>query len=137
MQMPGIYADFTSTLYDAKRNANHLPPTVIDLDYDFTEPTIPVSELVANNLSIMYRQVVSGATTGVKSFFLVPHTVPAISLTPDRVPLRTKPHGPVHIWTGLFDEPHEDMGNLYCRQRPHIFSVTTPTSTVCGRYEKL
>ena len=42
MQMPAIYADSTSTRYDAKRNAKHLPPTVIDLDYDFTESTSPI-----------------------------------------------------------------------------------------------
>ena len=30
MQMPAIYADSTSTRYDAKRNAKHLPPTVIN-----------------------------------------------------------------------------------------------------------
>ena len=117
--MPGIYADFTSTLYDAKRNANHLPPTVIDLDYDFTEPTIPVSELVANNLSIMYRQVVSGATTA-KLFFGAPYRA---GDQPDPGPgtIENVPHGPVHIWTGLFDEPHEDMGNFYTAGRDPIF----------------
>ena len=30
IQMPAIYADSTSTRYDAKRNAKHLPPTVIN-----------------------------------------------------------------------------------------------------------
>ncbi|KAJ9705808.1 hypothetical protein PVL29_003761 [Vitis rotundifolia] len=72
MQMPAIYVDSTSTLYDAKRNAKHLPPTVIDLDYDFTQSTSPNSEIVANNLSIVYRQVGSGATTA-KLFFGSPY----------------------------------------------------------------
>lgn len=56
------------------------------------------------------------------SFSLVAHTVPEISLTLERVPLiASRPHGPVHIWTGLFDKPHEDMGNFYTAGKDPIF----------------
>lgn len=62
----------------------------------------------------------SGATTA--KLFFGSHTVPEISLTLERVPLiASRPHGPVHIWTGLFDKPHEDMGNFYTAGKDPIF----------------
>ncbi|KAJ9690392.1 hypothetical protein PVL29_012840 [Vitis rotundifolia] len=111
MQMPAIYADSTSTLYDEKRNAKHLPPGMQswDLDYDFTKSTSPDSEIVANNLSIVYRQVVSGATIA-KLFFGSPYRA---GDQPDP--------GEVHIWTCLSDKPNENMGNFYTAGRDPIF----------------
>lgn len=119
MRMPAFYADSTSPLYDAKRNPNHLPPTLIDLDYDFTEPTGTEAETITDNLSIMYRQVVSGATSP-RLFFGSPYRAGDES-DPGGGTVENVPHGPVHIWCGLFDTPGENMGNFYTAGRDPIF----------------
>ena len=119
MQMPPIYADDpTSPLYDVKRNAGHLPPTVVDLNYDFVEPTSPDSEIVENNLSTMYRQVVLATTA---KLFLGNSYRAGDQPDPGPGTLESVPHNTVHSWTGLFDAPNEDMGNFYTAGRDPIF----------------
>nr|BAO79386.1 polyphenol_oxidase [Vitis labrusca x Vitis vinifera] len=119
MYMPTIYASSPSSLYDEKRNAKHLPPTVIDLDYDGTEPTIPDDELKTDNLAIMYKQIVSGATTP-KLFLGYPYRA-GDAIDPGAGTLEHVPHNIVHKWTGLADKPSEDMGNFYTAGRDPIF----------------
>ncbi|MCH82255.1 polyphenol oxidase [Trifolium medium] len=58
MQFPSIYTDITS-LYDKLRNANHQPPTLIDLNYDGDDENDDGVDKISSNLTIMYRQVVS------------------------------------------------------------------------------
>ena len=116
--MPPIYADDpTSPLYDVKRNVGHLPPTVIDLNYDYVEPTFPDSEIVENNLSTMYRQVVQATLFLGNSY--------RAGDQPDLGPgaLESVPHNTVHSWIGLFDEPNEDMGNFYTAGSDPIFFI--------------
>ncbi|KAJ9690393.1 hypothetical protein PVL29_012841 [Vitis rotundifolia] len=119
MHMPTIYANSQSSLYDDKRNAKHLPPTVIDLNYDGTEPTVPDAEVKTNNLSIMYKQIVSGATTP-KLFLGYPYRA-GDQPDPGAGTLEHVPHNIVHKWTGLAEKPSEDMGNFYTAGRDPIF----------------
>lgn len=63
MEIPKIYTDKSSSLYDAFRDGRHQPPTLVDLDYNDVEPTISREKIIQCNLSVMYRQVVSGART--------------------------------------------------------------------------
>ena len=63
MKMPGMYAEEKSSLYDELRNENHLPPRLVDLDFGGIDPNIGDDAQIKSNLSIMYRQMVSGSRT--------------------------------------------------------------------------
>ncbi|KAE9591751.1 putative catechol oxidase [Lupinus albus] len=117
MQLPSIYADPKSPLYDNLRNPIHQPPTLIDLDYNFEEdPNASVSA----NLAIMYRQVVSGGKTP-KLFFGNAYRA-GDEADPGAGSVENVPHGPVHGWTGDINQPNnEDMGNFYSAARDPIF----------------
>ncbi|KAI5448071.1 hypothetical protein KIW84_015485 [Lathyrus oleraceus] len=58
MQFPSIYTDSASPLYDKLRSASHQPPALVNLDFN-DAADVDASELISNNLTIMYRQVVS------------------------------------------------------------------------------
>ncbi|KAK9150046.1 hypothetical protein Syun_008355 [Stephania yunnanensis] len=61
MRMPSMYAanPATSSIYDSLRDAHHQPPKLMDLNFNGTDPNIPIpdSQLIQNNLSTMHRQV--------------------------------------------------------------------------------
>lgn len=57
MQLPALYANPSSSLYDKLRDAKHQPPYPIDLDYNGTDPTLSKDQQIDHNLKIMYRQV--------------------------------------------------------------------------------
>ncbi|KAJ6776197.1 POLYPHENOL OXIDASE CHLOROPLASTIC-LIKE [Salix koriyanagi] len=65
MQMPAIFTDPKSPLYDPLRDPDHQPPTLLDLNYAKGDPNpdpAKAEELIASNLNVMYRQMVSGAS---------------------------------------------------------------------------
>ncbi|KAK7246546.1 hypothetical protein RIF29_41415 [Crotalaria pallida] len=117
MQMPSIYTDPKSPLYDPLRTAIHKPPKLIDLDYNLEEdPNASVSA----NLAIMYRQVVSNGKTP-KLFFGSAYRA-GDRPDPGAGPIENVPHGPVHGWTGDINQPNtENMGTLYSAARDPIF----------------
>lgn len=61
MQIPQLYADKTSSVYDPLRDSTHQPPTLIDLDFNLDSTTNDAS--VSANYAIMYRQMVSNSKT--------------------------------------------------------------------------
>lgn len=120
MQMPAMYADSSSAIYDKLRDAKHQPPTLVDLDYNFVDPTNTDEQQIASNLSIMYRQVVSSGKTA--ELFLGTAYRAGGEPDPGAGTLENVPHGPVHIWTGDRTQPNtENMGNFYSAARDPIF----------------
>ena len=118
MQLPSIYADTKTPLYDKLRNANHQPPTLIDLDFNVDDPS--ASGEVSSNLTIMYRQVVSNGKT--PTLFLGNAYRAGDAPDPGAGSLENVPHGPVHVWTGDITQPNiEDMGTFYSAARDPIF----------------
>ncbi|OIV91759.1 hypothetical protein TanjilG_26612 [Lupinus angustifolius] len=117
MQIPSIYADPKSPLYDILRNPNHQPPKLIDLDYNLMEdPNVSVSA----NLAIMYRQVVSNGKT--PTLFFGSAYRAGDKPDPGAGSVEIVPHNSVHIWTGDLNQPNiEDMGNFYSAARDPIF----------------
>ncbi|KAJ4977363.1 hypothetical protein NE237_002469 [Protea cynaroides] len=94
MQIPAIFTDKNSSIYNKLRNPNHQPPTVMDLNWSGTDSTTQNNEdLIAANLNTMYRHV---------SVERVPHNI-------------------VHNWTGDPRQHGEDMGNFYSASRDSIF----------------
>jgi polyphenol oxidase len=120
MYLPSIYTDKSSPLYDALRNANHQPPTLIDLDYGETDDTTGGKGSVDANLAIMYRQMISGATT--PGLFFGEKYLAGDEPDPGAGTIESVPHNTVHTWTGDPNQPNiEDMGALYSAGRDPVF----------------
>ncbi|KAB1199170.1 Polyphenol oxidase, chloroplastic [Morella rubra] len=120
MQLPAIYADPKSPLYDALRNANHQPPTLIDLNYNGTDESTTNEDQFSSNLNIMYRQMVSNGKNA--QLFLGSAYRAGDESDPGAGAIENTPHGPVHIWCGDTSQPNlEDMGNFYSAGRDPIF----------------
>ncbi|CAK7350629.1 unnamed protein product [Dovyalis caffra] len=123
MQIPAIFNDPKSPLYDPIRDPNHLPPTLLDLNYNKgdpnPDPTKP-DELYASNFNVMYRQMVSGAKKPTL-FFGKPYRA-GDNPSPGMGTIETTPHTQLHIWTGDPRQPKgENMGNFYSAGRDPIF----------------
>nr|UUJ74937.1 polyphenol oxidase [Cephalotaxus hainanensis] len=121
MTFPPVYTDSSSSLYDQLRNAAHMPPTIIDLNFDPTATTkVTNDNLIASNTNLMYRQIVSGAKTTML-FEGQPYRY-GDDPDPGAGTLENAPHGPVHLWTGSSRQPNlEDMGTFYSAARDPIF----------------
>ncbi|KAK1303121.1 hypothetical protein QJS10_CPB11g01351 [Acorus calamus] len=120
MKMPSIYTDPSSSLFDPLRDAKHQPPTLIDLDYNYVDPTYTEKEQIDHNLRIMYRQLVSNA--GTPELFLGRPYRAGDKPNPGAGSLENIPHSPVHAWTGDRNQPNgENMGNFYSAGRDPIF----------------
>ncbi|CAN0852912.1 Polyphenol oxidase, chloroplastic [Linum grandiflorum] len=120
MQLPSIYTDPNSSLYDPFRDPNHQPPTLVDLDYSGEDQTISSEDQIADNLIIMYRAMVSGGKTA--TLFLGNPYRAGDPPNTGSGSVETTPHGPVHLWTGDNRRPNrEDMGNFYSLGRDPIF----------------
>ena len=102
-QIPSIFVDPTSSLYDKNREKSHLPPALADLDYSPEEvdnPKLPISdeEQIRINLSVMYRQMVSGAKNPV--LFFCSHYRTGDEPDPCQGTIENLPHNAMHLWVG-------------------------------------
>lgn len=118
MPMPSIYAVKSSPLYDAIRNARHQPPSLVDLDFS-GQDNASNNQRIQTNLTVMYRTMVSGATTS-RLFLGNPYRA-GQPPNPGAGSLENAPHGAVHVWTGDPTHGGEDMGNFYSAARDPIF----------------
>ncbi|XP_014509894.2 polyphenol oxidase, chloroplastic-like, partial [Vigna radiata var. radiata] len=125
MVIPSIFTDINSPLYDPLRNVDHQPPTLIDLDYskkDDDDPngTPPPNELIANNLTIVYKSVVSGGKLP-RLFLGSPYSAGSAP-DPGAGSVENVPHTPVHLWSGDKRQPHrENLGIFYAAGRDPLF----------------
>jgi len=125
MTMPSLFTDKNSPLYDPRRNLSHQPPTLIDLDYNRKDDNNPnqsesVADQISSNLTIMYRNVVSGGKLP-KLFLGSPYRAGS-DPDPGAGSLEHVPHIPVHSWCGDPREPNrEDMGVFYSAGKDPIF----------------
>ncbi|KAJ7946949.1 Polyphenol oxidase [Quillaja saponaria] len=121
MQMPRIFLNEKSSLYNVYRNAKHQSPNVlIDLDYSGTDLDITNEQHISKNLIIMYRQMVSNAKTA-KLFFGQPYRA-GDEENPGAGSIENLPHNNVHEWSGDPTQPNnEDMGNFNSAARDPMF----------------
>ncbi|GMI72505.1 hypothetical protein HRI_000919800 [Hibiscus trionum] len=111
MTIPAIYADSTSSVYDAKRNASHQPPVLVDLDYS-SDKNLSKEEMIKANLCVMYRQMVKGSKT--KTLFHGKEYRMGYAPDPGAGTIENGIHLSVHKWVGDPTQPlKEDMGNFY------------------------
>ncbi|KAH7545959.1 hypothetical protein FEM48_Zijuj01G0149500 [Ziziphus jujuba var. spinosa] len=120
MQLPALYANLKSPLYDTLRNAGHQPPTLLDLDYNGTDETTTKRDQLTSNLTIMYRQVVSNGKN--PKLFFGGAFRSGEEPDPGAGSIENIPHGPVHLWSGDNTQPNlENMGNFYSAARDPMF----------------
>ncbi|KAL6614346.1 hypothetical protein ACP70R_036616 [Stipagrostis hirtigluma subsp. patula] len=120
MRMPPMYTDQSSQLFDPRRDARHLPPELINLDYNGREPLFTDRQQIDHNLRVMYRQMISLSPTP-SLFFGSPYRA-GDEPNQGPGPVENIPHGPVHIWCGDPRQPErEDMGNFYSAGRDPLF----------------
>ncbi|KAJ8423529.1 hypothetical protein Cgig2_030024 [Carnegiea gigantea] len=101
MQMPTIYTNSNSPLYDPLRDARHQPPTIADLNYDGEDNSeLTDDELITANLTTMLGDQPDPGAGSVENV----------------------PHNTIHRWCGDPTQPNgEDMGTFYAAARDPIF----------------
>ncbi|KAF3451518.1 hypothetical protein FNV43_RR07613 [Rhamnella rubrinervis] len=120
MQMPALFANSKSPLYDNLRAASHQPPTLTDLDFNGSDETTTKQDQISSNLRIMYRQMVSNGKN--PKLFFGSSYLAGDEADPGSGSVENIPHGPVHVWTGDNTQPNfENMGNFYSAARDPIF----------------
>ncbi|KAH6758237.1 hypothetical protein C2S51_018472 [Perilla frutescens var. frutescens] len=119
MQIPSIYMDPKSTLYDPLRDQAHLPPAIIDMYFNGTDCHTPHCKQIETNLITMYKQMVSKAKTPGLFFGRPYHS--GDPPTPGAGTIENVPHNTIHNWTGDRKHKGEDMGNFYSAGRDPIF----------------
>ncbi|PKA53518.1 Polyphenol oxidase, chloroplastic [Apostasia shenzhenica] len=122
MQIPSVYTNTSSSLYDPRRDPSHQPPVVVDLDFSPSTSTAETSCQVSidDNLKIMYRQMITNGPT--PELFLGETYRAGDQPDPGAGSVENVPHGTVHIWTGDSRQPNrEDMGVFYSAARDPIF----------------
>ncbi|KAL3508846.1 hypothetical protein ACH5RR_028247 [Cinchona calisaya] len=120
MTIPNMFVNSSSSLYDENRNQSHLPPTVVDLGYNGKDVEATDIERLKNNLAIMYRQMVTNATTATDFFGKAYRAGDKPS--PGAGSIESIPHIPIHRWVGDPRQKNgEDMGNFYSAGRDIIF----------------
>uniref|UniRef100_A0ABD1WHF9 Polyphenol oxidase A1 n=1 Tax=Forsythia ovata TaxID=205694 RepID=A0ABD1WHF9_9LAMI len=125
MQIPSIYnSGLTSPLYDCFRNPEHLPPTVIDLEWSYGEKPVDPKIQIENNLSTMYKQMITQSKTPSDFFgkaYRAGDDTPDVKTTAGQI--EKTPHNIMHSWTGTSDDRSNpvDLGALYSSARDPIF----------------
>nr|GMC78829.1 polyphenol oxidase, chloroplastic-like [Ipomoea batatas]GME17879.1 polyphenol oxidase, chloroplastic-like [Ipomoea batatas] len=120
MQIPAIYTDRSSPLYDPLRDAKHQPPNITDFNYNGTDSNVSNEQQLSQNLTIMYRQTVSLGRTA-STFHGSPYRT-GDEPYPGLGSLEDIPHNTVHIWTGDRTQPNvENMGSFYSAARDPLF----------------
>uniref|UniRef100_A0A7N0RG09 Tyrosinase copper-binding domain-containing protein n=1 Tax=Kalanchoe fedtschenkoi TaxID=63787 RepID=A0A7N0RG09_KALFE len=118
--MPPMYTNLNSPLYDAIRNPAHYAPRVIDLVFDGVESTATDEEQHRYNMSLMYKQMITNAKT--KDLFFGSAYRAGDKKSPGAGSIELQPHGGVHAWCCDPKSPnHEDMGHFYSAGRDPIF----------------
>ncbi|OAY74939.1 polyphenol oxidase, chloroplastic-like [Ananas comosus] len=116
MQIPSIYTDTSSPLYDNLRNANYQPPALLSLDFSGTKPP---AQQIQNNLQVMKREMITGGTTA--QLFLGAAYRAGDQPDPGAGTVERESHSSVHWLTGDPTHRHEDMGAFYSAGRDPIF----------------
>ncbi|KAH6814988.1 hypothetical protein C2S51_019808 [Perilla frutescens var. frutescens] len=120
MQLPKIFDDPNSPLYDASRNQDHRPPAVANLTLG-SDATDPV-QIISNNLSAMYNEMIGGVASAT-DFMGQPYRegdpVPPV---PQGGTSERGSHIGIHAWVGdPRNKYREDLGNFYSAGKDPAF----------------
>ncbi|RYR16532.1 hypothetical protein Ahy_B04g073569 [Arachis hypogaea] len=120
MQIPSYFTTPNSSLYHKLRHYKHMPPHLVDLNYDILSPKIRTQDQqISYNLAFMYKQMVLANT---KELFMGSPYRLGDPAQPGPGSVELAPHNTIHDWLGAVDTPnHEDMGTFYTAARDPIF----------------
>ncbi|KAL2479204.1 Polyphenol oxidase [Forsythia ovata] len=124
MQIPSIYnSSVISPLYDCFRNPDHLPPTVIDLEWSYGDVPVDPETQIKYNLAIMHTQMITQSKTPNDFFGNAYRAGDDITTLDGAGQIEQTPHNHVHTWTGTaVDQSNPiDMGTFYSAARDPIF----------------
>ncbi|XVF25844.1 hypothetical protein REPUB_Repub13aG0248900 [Reevesia pubescens] len=111
MPIPAIYVNPNSPLYDEKRNVDHQPPKVVDLDWNSGKTELSNEDLVRTNLKQMYREMVCAKFP---TTFHGKQYRAGDDPNPGAGSIELGSHTSIHKWCGDQRQPNkEDMGNFY------------------------
>ncbi|XP_057777200.1 polyphenol oxidase I, chloroplastic-like [Salvia miltiorrhiza] len=119
MQLPAIFDNPHSPLYDINRNPSNRPPAIVDLALSGKTDD---EQLVRSNLSTMYKEMLSSVddTNGFMGQPYCAGMTPPGSASGGTVERGS--HTSVHRWVGHPDNKyHEDLGNFYSAGRDPAF----------------
>ncbi|XP_049361826.1 polyphenol oxidase B, chloroplastic [Solanum verrucosum] len=127
MRLPPMFDREGTSIYDERRNQQVRNGTVMDLGSFGDKVQTTQLQLMSNNLTLMYRQMVTNAPCPLL-FFGAPYVLGNNVEAPGTI--ENIPHIPVHIWAGTVrgstfpngDTSYgEDMGNFYSAGLDPVF----------------
>ncbi|KAK4364840.1 hypothetical protein RND71_016198 [Anisodus tanguticus] len=128
MRLPPMFDVPGSSIYDARRNPHVRYGTIIDLGSYGDETKTTELQTMTNNLTHMYRQMITNAPCPLL-FFGKPYRL-GTAPKPGAGTIENIPHTPVHIWTGTVlgsklengdTSFGENMGNFYSAGLDPVF----------------
>ncbi|KAL6506921.1 hypothetical protein OROHE_022358 [Orobanche hederae] len=120
MQLPQIFADENSPLYDANRSETSRPSALIDLGFSGATEDL---QIVVNNLTVMYSEMIRSVNS-VTDFMGQPYRDGDSALDATGMGSSERgSHVAAHVWVGDFvnNKYGEDMGNFYSAGRDTLF----------------
>ncbi|XP_049378452.1 polyphenol oxidase E, chloroplastic-like [Solanum stenotomum] len=128
MRLPPMFDRENTPLYDARRNPHVRNGTIIDFSSPRDEVTTDVGQTVTNNLTLMYRSMITNAACPLQ--FFGARYVLGDNDSKGQGTIENIPHTPVHIWAGTVRNTDlgggklslgEDMGNFYSAALDPVF----------------
>ncbi|KAL1538366.1 catechol oxidase [Salvia divinorum] len=120
MQLPGIFDEEDSSLYDPNRNQDRRPPAVLNLALNstITDP----AQIISNNLSLMYNEMIGTPASATDFMGKAYRDGDAPPTYPDGGTSEKGSHTGIHAWFGdPRNEYNEDIGNFYSAGRDPAF----------------
>ncbi|GJW19139.1 polyphenol oxidase I, chloroplastic-like protein, partial [Tanacetum coccineum] len=126
MTIPDFFLPVNSPAYDVYRDARHMPPLLVDLDFGGSDRDVSNEVQKQCNLSTVYRELVTNGTDS-QSFFggeYVAGDAPVPDGAKSIGSVEAGTHTAVHRWIG---DPtrfnNEDMGNFYSTGFDPLFYI--------------
>ncbi|KAL0362572.1 UNVERIFIED_CONTAM: Polyphenol oxidase II, chloroplastic [Sesamum calycinum] len=117
MQMPKIFDNTQSPLYNANRNQDNRPPAIIDLGFSGASDDL---QKVVNNLTVMYSEMIRSVNSTL-DFMGQPYKAGSAP-SPGMGSSERGSHVAAHVWVGNPKNKYrEDMGNFYSAGRDTLF----------------
>ncbi|XP_026421339.1 aureusidin synthase-like [Papaver somniferum] len=119
MHVPDMFLN--GSFVDTERDSSHLPPQVVDVNFDEQERGLGHEEQKAYNVGFMYTQMISAAKKP-ELFMGFPYKAGGDGYCNAPGTVEDAPHNTLHYWTGSNLNPErENMGAFYSAARDPIF----------------
>ncbi|MCL7040770.1 hypothetical protein MKW94_012672 [Papaver nudicaule] len=119
MHVPDMFLN--GSFVDTERDSSHLPPQVVDVNFDELESGLGYEEQKAYNVGFMYTQMISAAKKP-ELFMGCPYKAGADGYCNAPGTVEDAPHNTLHYWMGSNLNPErENMGAFYSAARDPIF----------------